>query len=48
MDAYLAEWLEYGRRMREKQARNPTPAMLKLRRIKASLKAAEQTEMRPA
>ncbi len=48
MDAYLAKWLEHGRRMREKQARTPTPAMLKLRRIKAALKAAEQTEMQSA
>lgn len=40
MDAYLSAWLEHGRRMREEQTRNPTPAMLKLRRIKAELKAA--------
>jgi hypothetical protein len=40
MDTYLSAWLEHGRRMREEQARNPTPAMLKLRRIKAELKAA--------
>jgi uncharacterized protein (DUF433 family) len=45
MDAYLAKWLGHRRRMREEQARNPTPAMLKLRRIKAALKAAEQNEM---
>ena len=44
MDAYLAEWLEHGRRMREEQARNPTPAMLKLRRIKAEREAAEQKQ----
>lgn len=50
MDAYLAEWLEHGRRMREEQSRNPTPAMMKLRRIKAELKAAEQkqADMQPA
>jgi uncharacterized protein (DUF433 family) len=40
MDAYLSAWLEHGRRMREEHARNPTPAMLKLRRIKDELKAA--------
>ncbi len=40
----LAEWLEYGQRMREEQARNPTPAMLKLRRIKAERDAAEQKQ----
>lgn len=39
MDAYLAAWLEHGRRMREEQARNPTSAMLKLRRLKAELGA---------
>jgi hypothetical protein len=48
MDAYLARWLEHGRQMREEQARNPTPAMLKLRRIKEALKAAEQSEMQAA
>jgi uncharacterized protein (DUF433 family) len=42
IDAYLARWLEHGRRMREEQERNPTPAMLKLRRIKAALKVVEQ------
>ena len=36
IDAYLTEWLEYGRRMRAEQARNPTPAMLRLRQIKAA------------
>jgi hypothetical protein len=40
MNTYLSAWLEHGRRMREEQARNPTPAMLKLRRIKDELKAA--------
>lgn len=44
MDGYLTVWLEHGRRMREEQARNPTPAMLKLRRIKAEHGAAEQRE----
>jgi uncharacterized protein (DUF433 family) len=32
---YMTEWLEHGRRMREEQERNPTPLMLKLRRLKA-------------
>lgn len=43
MAIYLEQWLEHGRRMREEQMRNPTPVMLKLRRIRAELKAAEQT-----
>ncbi|MCI0660593.1 MAG: DUF433 domain-containing protein [Acidobacteria bacterium] len=44
MDAYLSAWLELGRRKREEQTRNPTPAMRKLRRIKDELKAAEQKD----
>jgi hypothetical protein len=48
LDDYLARWLEHRRRMREEQSRNPTPAMLKLRRIKEALKAAEQGEMQAA
>jgi hypothetical protein len=32
---YLTNWLEYGKRMRQQQALNPTPDILKLRRIKA-------------
>ncbi len=35
IDAYLANWLEWSRRMREEQAKNPTPVMLKLRKIRA-------------
>ncbi|HIE27688.1 TPA: DUF433 domain-containing protein [Candidatus Poribacteria bacterium] len=31
---YLTEWLEWGDRMRAEQAKNPTPAMLKLREIR--------------
>ncbi len=41
MDKYLADWLEFGRRMREEQARNPHPAMLRLRKIKAELESAK-------
>ena len=44
MGVYLDQWLEQGRRMREEQARNPTPAMLKLRRIRNQLEAAEQNQ----
>lgn len=35
LDRYLANWLAHGERMREQQARHPTPAMLRLRRIRA-------------
>jgi uncharacterized protein (DUF433 family) len=36
VDTYLVNWLEHGRRMREEQARNPTPVMLKLRQLRAA------------
>ncbi len=35
VDAYIADWLEWGRRMREEQERNPPPFVLKLRALKA-------------
>ncbi len=44
---YLAEWIEHGRRMREEQERNPTPAMLRLRKIKAELEAAKRKAADP-
>ena len=47
MNAYLAEWLEHGRRMREEQAHNPTPTMLKLRRIKSELRTERETIEQP-
>ena len=34
VDGYLTRWLEHGRRMRAEQARNPTPAMLRLRKLR--------------
>jgi uncharacterized protein (DUF433 family) len=40
--AYMTEWIEHGRRMRAEQERNPTPAMLKLRRIRAEREAAKR------
>ena len=42
VDKYIADWLEFGRRAREEQERNPTPAMLRLRKIKAERLAAER------
>ena len=35
VEAYLLEWLDYGRRAREEQARNPPPFVLRLRALKA-------------
>ncbi len=42
MEQYLTDWLEFGRRMREEQERNPHPGILRLRKIKAELNAAKQ------
>ena len=41
-DAYLTAWLEHGERMRAEQALHPTPAMLKLRQVRAERIAAER------
>lgn len=35
VEAYLLDWLEFGRRMREEQAKNPSPAVLRLMKLKA-------------
>jgi uncharacterized protein (DUF433 family) len=35
IDAYMTEWLEHGRRMREEQERNPPPFVTRLRALKA-------------
>jgi len=42
VEKYIVDWLEFGRRAREEQERNPSPAILRLRKIKAELKAAER------
>lgn len=41
-EAYLADWLAHGERMRAEQERNPTPAMLKLRRVRTGQTSAVQ------
>lgn len=35
VEAYIVDWLEYGRRMREEQDRNPPPVVVRLRALKA-------------
>ncbi|HEX8684749.1 MAG TPA: DUF433 domain-containing protein [Ardenticatenaceae bacterium] len=35
LDTYVADWLEYGRRAREEQERNPPPVAVRLRDLKA-------------
>ena len=39
MGAYLAEWLEHGRLMREAQDGNPPPVVAKLRHVAARRRA---------
>ena len=47
IDAYLAEWIEHGNRMRAEQAHNPTPEMLRLRQIRAKREVAEGKVVAP-
>ena len=39
VSAYLTDWLEHGRRMREEQRRNPPPVVVKLMKLKAEREA---------
>jgi uncharacterized protein (DUF433 family) len=39
--AYLEDWLEWGRRMREEQDRNPPPAVVHLRALLAEREKAK-------
>jgi uncharacterized protein (DUF433 family) len=36
VDAYLSDWLAYGRKMREEQDRNPPPVVVRLRDLAAA------------
>jgi uncharacterized protein (DUF433 family) len=47
VEAYLTDWLEWSHRMREEQARNPTPDILRLRQIKAEREAAKREMAEP-
>jgi uncharacterized protein (DUF433 family) len=42
VEAYLKDWLEWSERVREEQARNPSPIVLQLRKIKAEREAAKR------
>jgi uncharacterized protein (DUF433 family) len=42
MDQYLADWLEFGQRMREEQKRNPSSTTLRLRKIRTELEIAKR------
>lgn len=40
VDKYMTDWLEYGKRMREKQEKNPPPVVVRLREFKTQHKEA--------
>jgi uncharacterized protein (DUF433 family) len=42
VDKYIADWLEFGRKAREEQSRNPSPAIERMGRIKAERMAVER------
>ncbi len=44
VDAYIADWLEWGRRMRQEQALNPPPFVAYLRQFKATQQALRGNE----
>ena len=41
--AYLKDWIEHGQKMWEEQQKNPSPAALRMRKIKAELKAKSES-----
>ncbi len=43
INAYVADWLEYGKRMREEQDHNPPPVVVRLRALKAERQKAITT-----
>jgi uncharacterized protein (DUF433 family) len=45
IDDYLTGWLEYGRRAREEQKRNPPPVVERLRALKAEQEKAAVAEV---
>jgi uncharacterized protein (DUF433 family) len=45
INQYLEDWFEYGRRMRAEQERNPTPTMIRMRKIRAEREAAERKRL---
>lgn len=44
VEAYIADWLEYGRRMRTQQDRNPPPVVVRLSALKEKSQKAVATE----
>lgn len=38
IDQYITDWIEYGDKMRREQEANPTPAMIRLRKLRIEQK----------
>lgn len=45
VDRYMQEWKDYGDRMREEQARNPSPAIKRLRKLIQQRQSETYTEV---
>lgn len=45
MGAYLKDWLEFSRKMRQEQLQNPSPARLKMRQLKAQQESKAEQEI---
>ena len=43
VDAYMADWIEYGLRAREEQERNPPPFVARLRALRAEREKAQKS-----
>ena len=43
LDQYLTNWLDHSQRMWQAQAQNPTPAMLRLRQLRAERTTSHQS-----
>jgi uncharacterized protein (DUF433 family) len=44
INQYIEDWLEWGRKMREEQKKNPSPVVIKLMQIKAEKAAQKQVD----
>ena len=48
MDAYITDYIEWGRRMREEQQRNPSPAVARLQELRKQQEQQSLQEQQPA
>ncbi|MBD2514897.1 DUF433 domain-containing protein [Nostoc sp. FACHB-973] len=44
VSAYIADWLEWSHRMREEQRRNPSPVVIKLKKLLAEKQALQKAQ----